>query len=193
MFCDDWFQDQGRSLCPSTAMTQMTRTLPVLPPLYRVRPVTPPSHPAVAVSKKAHVHCTLLSSPSLTHLRFYLLLRWWGIRLQGHGYRDHQQWGGAGVPTSKLLRNTRDVRGWRRKSRSGWEPHGRPRHAPLLTGLFHQGQSGRPAQHRPRGLPELSVARHGRWVVCDLLTNRTKTNSSIWLCRVKLQGFKLPK
>lgn len=39
-----------------TVMTLTTRTHPALPPLYRVRPVTPPYHPAMAVSKDTHTH-----------------------------------------------------------------------------------------------------------------------------------------
>lgn len=99
--------------------------------------------------------------------------RWWGSRLQGHGYRDHQQWGRAGVPSDQLLQSSGDAGDGRRWPHAFRKPHGRPSYAEVLPGFVHPGQPGGPAQHRPRGLPELSVAGHGGWMVCDAQINRS--------------------
>lgn len=48
----DCFQVPELSLFLSTVMTLMMRIHPALPPLLRVRPVTPPFPPAIAVSKE---------------------------------------------------------------------------------------------------------------------------------------------
>lgn len=109
-----------------------------------------------------------------------IFLRWRGSRLEGHGYGDHQQWGGAGVPSGELLRCSGDVGGRRRRPRPNGEPHGRPRHAPLVPGLVYQGESGGPAQYRPRGLPELSVAGDGGWMVGDAQKSSFLFSSVFW-------------
>lgn len=94
--------------------------------------------------------------------------RWRGSRLQGHGYRDHQQWGGAGVPSAELIWLSRDAGGRWRKPRPRRESDGWPCHAPIVSWIFYPGESGGSAQYRPRGLPELSVVGNGGWMVCGI-------------------------
>lgn len=113
---------------------------------------------------RSHIHHHCLSQALIPS--FISPQRWWGSMLQRHGYRDHQQWGGAGVSSGKFVWSSGHVRGWWRRSCPHREPHGRSRHAPVLPGLVHQGEPGGPTQHRPRGLPELRVARHRGWMVC---------------------------
>lgn len=144
-------------------MTPMMRIHPVRHPLSRVRPATPPYRRTMAVSKNKEI-LTPQHFGSL-NFGFSTRLRRWGSVSKRHGDGDYQQRGRAGVPSHKLLWCSWDVgNGWR-KLRSYRKPDGRPRHAPLLPGFFHKGESGGPSQHWPGSLPELRVAGHrGRMV-----------------------------
>ncbi len=146
-----------QSSCPSIATTPMMKTLPVLHPHCRAKRPIPPSHPASAVSLENHIYSLMLVIGLIDDVLYlFVPLRWWSSRFKGHGHRDHQLWGGTGVSRPEHIRGS---------SAQCGQSHGRPSHAAVQSRILHPCQSGGPAEHRPRGVSELRLARdRGRLV-----------------------------